>query len=129
MREQGEATDAEKLVENELAAAVRDIRLAEGPEALPAGELQAIFVNEERRVADAVVLAELLIPQLAGSLPTANGVGSRPRESEPGRRAPVATLSPVADPVAGSPAIPDLLDAMLAADAAARRQTAGRRAH
>ena len=115
------------MAENELASAVREIRLAEGPEALPEGELQVIFANEERRVADAVVLAELLIPQLAGSTPTANGAGSPPRE--PGRRAPVDVFSPVADPAAGSPAIPDLLDAMLAADAAARRQTAGRRTH
>jgi len=126
LREQGEAAAAAQLEANELASAVRDIRLADGLEALTEGGLQAMFVHEERRVADAVVLAELLIPQLAGSIPAARGAGLPPGPTD--GRAAGDSFSRGVDPVAGPPAIPDLLDAMLAADAAARRQSANRRA-
>ena len=126
LREQGDAAGAAKLEGNELAPAVRDIRLAEGLESLPEGELQTMFLNEERRVADAMILAELLIPPLIASIPLANGAGHRP--IPPSGRATPAAFPLATDPAAGSPAIPDLLDAMLAADAAARRQLPNRRA-
>jgi hypothetical protein len=86
-----------------------------------------VFANEERRVADAVVLAELLIPQLAAAGPVGSGAGRR-TQLPAGREAP-AVSHPSPAPAAGAPAIPDLLDAMLAADAAARRQPAARRAN
>jgi len=126
LRELGDAVAAAHLEENEFATAVRDIRLTDGPDALPEGGLQAMFVNEERRVADAVVLAELLIPQLAASILAGNNTAPRPPPTSD--RKVADSFSRAADPVAGSPAIPDLLDAMLAADAAARRQSASRRA-
>jgi hypothetical protein len=123
LREQGDAMAATRLEANEFATAVRDLRLAEGLEAVTEAELQAMFVNEERRVADAVVLAELLIPRLAGSLAASAAAGQRPatiqlraREEQP------VPVSRAAETSAGSTAIPDLLDAMLAADSAARRR-------
>ncbi len=67
LREQGDAVQAARLQENELAGAVRDLRLAQGPSALPEAELQAMFALEERRVAEAAILSELLIPRLVGN--------------------------------------------------------------
>lgn len=127
LRERGEAAAAARLEENDFATAVRDLRLAEGPEALPAGELHAIFAAEEERVANAAVLVELLLPQLRGALaeiPASTPVGTVSVRHE--TSAPFA-VARVTEPVAGSPAITDLLDAMLAADGATRRQSAGRR--
>ena len=125
LREQGEAAAAAALEENEFPTAVRDIRLAEGPDALPEGELQAIFLNEERRVADAMVLAELLIPRLVGSIPAVST--AEPRQSMNDSREKIARHSRPTEPANGSPAIPDLLDGMFAADDAARRQSANHR--
>lgn len=127
LRERGEAAAAARLEENDFATAVRDLRLAEGPDAVTAEELQAMFAAEEERVANAAVLAELLVPQLRGAL--ADGAGPSPAATVSARRetpAPFA-VARVTEPVAGSPAITDLLDAMLAADGAARRQSSGRR--
>jgi len=127
LREQGDATVAAQLEKNDLANAVRDLRLAEGLDAVSAEELRAIFATEERRVADASVLAELLLPQLrdawANAPKQSSGASAGIR-----RESPVAAPAPrVTEPVAGSPAITDLLDAMLAADGATRRQSASRR--
>lgn len=126
LRERGEAAAAARLEENDFATAVRDLRLAEGPDALPAEELQTIFAAEEQRVANAAVLAELLIPQLRGALADgafpSTGPATNLRRETP---APFA-VARVSEPVAGSPAITDLLDAMLAADGAARRQSTSR---
>ena len=125
LREQGDEAAAAALEDNEFSTAVRDFRLAEGPDALPEGELRTMFVNEERRVADAVVLAELLIPRLVGSIPAASAAG--PRQSMNDSREEIVRHSRPAEPVSGSPAIPDLLDGMFAADDAARRQSANHR--
>ena len=122
LRERGEAAAATRLEENELATAVRDLRLAQGLEAVTEAELQVIFANEERRVADAVILAQLLIPQLAGANPAA--VTSPVPRSGPSPtfgRADPALANRTTESGASTPAIPDLLDAMLAADSAARR--------
>lgn len=126
MREQNAEEEAAQLEKNDLANAVRDIRLKEGLEALTEAELQGMFVTEEQRVADAAILAELLAPRLA--LPAAVATGPKPtlapvRESE----VPVS-FSRVAAPAPGGTGIPDLLDAMLAADKASRRPTTGRHA-
>lgn len=117
LREQGDVAGAARLEENQLATAVRDCRLAQGPDALPEGELQAMLATEERRVAEAAIMAELLAPRLAGAWPAASGpaVAVSPR---------TATFSPPsarANAPPGSPAIPDLLDAMLAAERNSRR--------
>ncbi len=82
-----------------------------GAEALPDQELLVLFAAEERRVADAVILCELLLPRLLAALPTA-----RP---DAAARSVARTLPPSARTAtipAGPPAISDLLDAMLAAE-------------
>ena len=118
LREQGDAAQAAHLQGDELAAAVRDLRLAHGPEAFAESELSGLFAAEERRVAEAVILSELLIPRLVESWPAS--VGSRP--SGPVRTFPAPpSVARAPAPAAGSPAIPDLLDAMLAAERHGRR--------
>jgi hypothetical protein len=113
LREQGDAAQAGRLHEQEFATALRDLRLAQGPDVLPEKELRALFEQEEQRVAEAVILSELLIPRLVEGWPAVSG----PRSAGPAR-APAPR--PVA-PAAGPPAIPDLLDAMLAAERNGRR--------
>lgn len=112
LREQGDAVRASALQTNELAEAVRELRAAHGAEALSDDELRRLFAVEEQRVAEAVVLAELLIPQLVGGRPPAP---AKPVAAPPAPARPRAPASP------GSPAIPDLLDAMLAAERPGRR--------
>ncbi|MBI2496552.1 MAG: hypothetical protein HYV75_00995 [Opitutae bacterium] len=116
LREQGDAAQAARLQENELATAVRDLRLAHGPEALAESELHGLFAAEERRVAEAVILSELLIPRLVESWPA--GPPARPPGSPRTLPPPPAARAPA--PAAGPPAIPDLLDAMLAAERTGR---------
>lgn len=111
LREQGEAAPAAHLEANELANAIRDFRLQHGPAALPGEKLREIFATEEEHVVDAMVLAELLIPQLTRFMPEA--VNSRPASLS------VEPPQPVPSPrvfTGDSPAIPDLLDAMLEAE-------------
>lgn len=121
LHEQGNAAGAARLRETDLANAVRDLRLAHGPEALSESELKALFTTEERRVAEAAILAELLVPRLVEALPSASGpvVFSGSRPVPPSQPAAMRATAP-----AGSPAIPDLLDAMLAAERNSRRQPA-----
>ena len=69
LREQADLAQAARLQENELAHAVRELHAARGPEALPESELQAMFIREEHRVAEAVLLSELLVPRLVSELP------------------------------------------------------------
>ncbi len=113
LREQGDAGQAARLREHDLAAAVRELRAAHGAEALSDDDLRALFAAEEQRVAEAVVLAELLIPQLVG------GRAPAPAKSVPAAPVPAHPRVPAAPP--GPPGIPDLLDAMLAAERNGRR--------
>lgn len=101
-----------------MAEAVRDFRLEHGPETLPESELQALFVREEQRVAEAAILSELLLPRLVDALPVPAG---RNRPPPPSARAEPAPPRQHTEPAAAPPAIPDLLDAMLAAERHGRR--------
>lgn len=122
LREQNNMLAAEQLEQNEFAAALRDLLLVHGPELLSESELLEIFRTEEKRVADAAVLAELIVPQLVRALSTA------PLSLSPAR--PGAAASSARDTsipfsrtaAAGtSPMIADLLDAMLASERPASR--------
>jgi hypothetical protein len=113
LREQGDAGQAARLHEHELADAVRELRATHGAQALSDEELRALFAAEEQRVAEAVVLAELLIPQLVGARPPV------PAQAVPATPVPARLRVPAVPP--GSPGIPDLLDAMLAAERNGRR--------
>lgn len=112
LRENGDAVQAAKLHNGSLADAVRDHRLAHGPEALPESELQAMFAVEERRVAEAAILSELLVPRLAACFPADP---ASVRSAPPGAARGGVSAEPPPSP-AGPPVISDLLDAMLAAE-------------
>ncbi len=116
LREQGDPASADRLQSAELVPAVRDFRLASGPASLTEEKLCALFLSETEHVAEAMVLAELLVPQLARLLPGAAG------EPRPTLFVPVPATAPAGRLTPGlSPAIPDLLDAMLAAERHGRR--------
>lgn len=115
LREQGDAAAAGRLQAGELASAVTDFRLKTGPASLSEDKLCALFVGEAEHVAEAMVLAELLVPQLARLLPGA-GAARTPLFVPIPAAAPAGRLAP-----GQSPAIPDLLDAMLAAERPGRR--------
>jgi hypothetical protein len=119
LREQGDTAAAARLEQDELGTAVRDLRLAHGLEVVRDEELQELFAREEQRVADAVILAELLAPRLAAARPSAPAV--HVTTTAPVRREDFSPAPRVVESGAGSTAIPDLLDAMLAADRTARR--------
>ncbi len=127
LREQGNVAEAQHVEQNEFANTLRDLRLAHGPEILPESELRTMFAAEQKRVADAVVLSELLIPQLvksfgnsappvavAHSLRSGVTAAASPRDSS----VPIPKVA-AADGV--SPMIADLLDAMLASERVGRR--------
>jgi len=114
LRESGDAAQAAQLRNGGLADAVRDYRLAHGPQALPESELQAMFAAEERRVAEAAILSELLVPRLAACFP-ADSASGRSAPLRPGAARGGISTGPAPSPV-GPPVISDLLDAMLAAE-------------
>lgn len=123
LREQGHLAEAERLRRDELAPAVEDCRAAAGAEALTDADLRALLATEERRVADAAVLGELLLPRLLAAW---SGREQAPGPAKPAARgAPVSAATP---PVpAGPPVIADLLDAMLAAERPGRPSAAAPR--
>jgi len=128
LREQDNAAEASRVEQTEFANAIRDLRLAHGPEVLPESELRSMFAAEEKRVADAIVLSELLIPQLVKSFPPASSTvaQSRPLATVASVQEASATPFPRAAAAAGvSPIIADMLDAMLASERTGRRPLVG----
>ena len=125
LREQDNATEAQRIEQNEFANTLRDLRLAHGPDLLPESELRAMFAAEQKRVADAVVLSELLIPQLVKSFGAVSPVqvqpANRPISPVVVNAREAASPASKAAPAGVSPAIADLLDAMLASERGGRR--------
>ena len=125
LREQGDTAEAALLEQSDLANAVRDIRLARGPDALPESELRSMFVTEEKRVTDAIILSELLIPELVKSFSSAasNPPMPRPANSGPAPAYSSDSVPPFAQSASvGGPAIADFLDSMLASERSSRRR-------
>lgn len=123
LREQNNVAEAERLEKNDFANALRDLRFAHGPEVLPETELRAMFVAEQKRVVDAVILSELLIPQLVKTFtPSAGLIQSKPVSVISAVARESSIPIPVAAAAVGvSPMIADLLDAMLASERGGRR--------
>lgn len=125
LREQGSFAEAKHLEQSELADAIRDVRLVQGVDALPESELHSLFVQEEKRVADAVVLSALLIPELVKSFPSSS---SNPPLAQAGSASPFAQNSAIPFPRPPSaaasgvtPGIADMLDSMLSSERTARQ--------
>ena len=119
LREQGGNAEANRLQAGELAAAVTEFRLGHGPESLTEEKVCALFMSETELVHEAVVLAEIMAPQLARLLPLAQARTEPVFPAIPTERARVRVLPD------GPPAISDLLDAMLAAERPGRAITPG----
>lgn len=117
LREQGDLAGAQDLEHGPLGAAVATARAQLGADALSEDELGRLFVRESERAAEAVAVAELIIQQLTphwpATAPAAAAGGAAARRAP---RLPARSAQP-----AGAPAIPDLLDAMLAHESQARR--------
>jgi hypothetical protein len=107
LREMGDDAAASALEKNELPS------LAAGSDAADLGELSALFAAETDRAAETAMLAELIVARLtrfSSGREALAAVGPVPAESAARRAAPAAT-----------PAIADLLDAMLQHDRNAAR--------
>ncbi len=95
---------------------------------IDAMDLERMMTEERRRVDEARVLAELLLPQLLSTPPAPPSVVARTGSSfptdSPARRKP-DTPTPIADPSgAATPAVADLLDAMLRQDSSRPKRNA-----
>ncbi len=111
---------ATRLQENDLAAAVEEIRRTPGAAALDDAELAALFAKETQRVTEATLTAEIMIHRLTEIWPP-------PAFSPPRPEAPASRESAASRPaLAGPPAISDLLDAMLALERTSTRPTPNR---
>ncbi len=122
LHEQQKPGEAE-LAERELAALVEKFRAQFGAASLSPATVEKLRVDERRRAADAHALCELLLPQLVSRLSESGAGGSRRVQDA---RVPVEAAQPTRETApSGTPAIPDLLDAMLALEQrGARRRRA-----
>jgi hypothetical protein len=116
LREQGCAPEAEALAADELAVA-RAALVSADPTADIEARFASLLVTEAERVANASVLAELLVPRLAELLAVGGRSSAMAIASD--------SLLPVSPKPRGAPAnIADFIDEMLAQD----RPTSSRRA-
>jgi len=98
---------------------VRDFRATEGVDLLTDADLEALFSEEARRVADAAVLAELLVPRLREALASSSALSAEAAPVRAVASTPTVVRAPA--PPAEALSIPDLLDAMLALERNDRR--------
>jgi len=121
LREQGDAAEAGRLQQAELAVAVGEFRRAHGSDALPEEKLAALFAAEADRVAEALLTAELLIKRLTAIWPAAPAAAAVAREP-----AVAAPRTPARPAPSQPPVISELLDAMLAAERTSTRLSPAR---
>ncbi len=121
LREQGDTVEAGRLEANDLATLVDEIRREPEGVAWCDAELPALFAAETQRIADATLVADLLIPRLLESWNSLSAALPRlrpvPAAPEPAPARPAAAVP------SGPPAITDLLDAMLAAERMSTRMS------
>lgn len=111
-------TGATAGVESDFLDALAEVRARFGDDAPPEADLWEVVVEEEKRVADAAVVAELLFPKLAELLRQRPSLPAPapPREDVPRPRPAAETprTEPATTPPRGQPpGIADLLEGML----------------
>ncbi len=111
LRSRGHSVEAARLQSTELSKTIGALRQAANGAAGCEARLKAVFAREEDRVADASVLAEILLPQLRDALAAAGA--PRGRTEELPQRAPAARLAP-RTVAAAAPGIADFIDEMIA---------------
>lgn len=156
LRARGRSIEANQLQSSEFARTLIDLKAQHGADAFRDDEVRALFQKEQERVADAMVLAELLTHWMPPSTSFATRAGSSTESAStapaPEANSSVAPLPPISappipqhettpargatpptvqPPAAASsptspPAIADLLDDMLNQDAARQRRTRSR---
>ena len=111
LRERGQNEEAERLRAGELMTLLAAVRASGESDAATTDRLNALFATEAERVANAAVLAEILVPMIAEQLrPLARPGVTTSEIPTPAVVAPVATK-----PVQPRPAsIADFIDDMLA---------------
>jgi hypothetical protein len=114
LREQGRQAEAEAMMANELAE-VRAMLSSGGVSSEIETKMAAIFTREEDRVADAAVLAELLVPALCAATNTAavNSLSARDTRATSPLTAPKTIVAR-----GGTGDIADFIDEMLAQERA-----------
>lgn len=127
LRERSQLDDAEKLRLGTLKETIAAVRTKNQSDEWIEQKLEVIFAAETERVANAVVLADLIAPLLAGPAQSAQTVAT---QAEPAADAPVsvpesipATPRPLADP--GD--IASFIDEMIAQERRPPRTPAVRR--
>lgn len=110
LRSRGLSIEAARLQSTELSRAVGALREASGDGSACEARLNTLFAREEERVANASVLAELLVPMLRDTVVTA-AAPRTPSGALPRRAPPMRAASP-STPTA-APGIADFIDEMI----------------
>lgn len=111
LRERGLKDEAEQVRAEQVMPMVALLRTATDTDAAITERLNGVFAAEAERVANAAVLAELLVPELTGQLRSLVAPVSAPVSPAPPPAAPVAAAKPT-PPRRGS--IADFIDDMIA---------------
>lgn len=113
LRERGQADEAERLRAGELMEMLATVRTADESEIATTERLNGIFATEAERVANAAVLAEMLLPMIADQLRTM--VGSLTASSAAPAPAPSVAAPRVEKPATPrATSIADFIDEMIA---------------
>lgn len=123
LRERGQGDEAEALRQRELPGLLAAVRSPADTDATVDEQLSAVFAREEDRVANAVVLAELMAPLLAAPAARAPELtpilipapASAPIEARPPQFAP---SPPLPAPARAAGSIADFIDEMIAQETA-----------
>lgn len=122
LRERGDAVEAARLESEPLAELIASLHAAGESEAAVQQRVAALFAVEEERVADAAVLAELLLPALQGRMAITSQEPARNHISDTPRPAFVAAVPPAPVPRKRSTDIATFIDEMLEQEDAATRR-------
>jgi hypothetical protein len=123
LRERGHNEEAERVRAGELMSMLAAVRRPEESDAAMTDRLNSLFAIEAERVANAAVLAEMLVPMIADQL---RPIGSSSVIQPIVAAAPITAAPPVAKPAAprgGS--IADFIDEMIAQESPPDRSDPG----
>ena len=127
LRERGETDEAENLHNGALASLLASLRQTSDDPASVEQRIEAIYVIEQERVANASALAELLLPLLTDSAPLFGALSEPPMTAMPSPPPTAAYEAEPAKPARRPGDIADFLDDMIAQERAEETPPASRR--